>query len=294
MARPPRAFHSGRWLPTAPIDYSTCLLAATTQGTDWHGNRRRCSFWKQAGLLQIGTGSRSSNGNASTRAYYYDRLSIGTIAVIANDSSRDGASSISSRTMIADDGIGVARRRRSGDRFRIWIDDGMNRVCPAGAWSRVLALVRVFVVVLVLMFVGVHVPVITIMLGFVARRPNVGTKAGAERRTSHATAGIATLSEGPFRRGDQENRRRQHHGPARQIARSVKENHRSPFDCFADIESPGIALRHCTGQVYRTAPVLEPVSGQAARKGSKMLIAAVQTCHAQRWRFDGDEFIVAA
>src|SRR5258708_37194479 len=115
--------------------------------------------------------------------------------------------------MIADDGTGVARRRRSGDRFRIWIDDGMNRVRPAGASKHVLALPRVLIVVLVLMFVGVLVSAIriVIMLGFMARHPNVSTRAGAERRTSHSTAGIAALSKGTLRRGDQENPCRQHH-----------------------------------------------------------------------------------
>src|SRR5258707_5637318 len=124
--------------------------------------------------------------------------------------------------MIANDGAGAARRRRSGDRFRIWIDDGMNRVRPTGTWSRVLALVRVLIVVLVLMFVGVHVSAITIVItpGFMARHPNVGTKAGSERRTSHSTAGIVALSKGTLRRCDQENRRRQHHSPARQFAGS--------------------------------------------------------------------------
>src|SRR5882762_5526433 len=99
--------------------------------------------------------------------------------------------------MIADDGNGVARRRRSGDRFRIWIDDGMNCVCPAGASKHVLALPRVLIVVLVLMFVGVLVAAIMIAItpGFMARHPNAGARAGAgagaERRTSHSTAGIA-------------------------------------------------------------------------------------------------------
>ena len=62
-----------------------------------------------------------------------------------------------------------------------------------------LALVRVLVVVLVLMFVGVHVSAITIAitLGFMARHPNVGTGAGAERRTSHSTAGTAAPSKAP-------------------------------------------------------------------------------------------------
>jgi hypothetical protein len=32
--------------------------------------------------------------------------------------------------------------------------------------------------------------------------------------------------------------------------------------------------------------VIEPLSGLATLKSSKGLIAAVQTCHAQRWRFD--------
>ena len=70
-----------------------------------------------------------------------------------------------------------------------------------------LTLRRVLIVVLVLMFVGVPVSaiMIAIMLGFVARHPNVAPKAGAERRTSHSTAGIATLGKGTFRRGDQEN-----------------------------------------------------------------------------------------
>src|SRR5262245_2208501 len=122
--------------------------------------------------------------------------------------------------MIANDGTGAARRRRSGDRLRIWIDDGMNRVRPAGAWSRVLALPRVLVVVLVLMFVGVLVAAIMIVitLEFMARHPNVGTNAGAERRASHSTAGTAAPSKGTFCRGDQENPRRQNHSPAGQFA----------------------------------------------------------------------------
>src|SRR5207245_534112 len=82
-------------------------------------------------------------------------------------------------------------------------DDGMNRVRPAGAWSRVLALVPVLVVVLVLMFVEVPVAAIMIvtMPGFMARHPNVVTKAGAERRTSHSAAGTAAPSKGAFCRG---------------------------------------------------------------------------------------------
>jgi hypothetical protein len=40
--------------------------------------------------------------------------------------------------------------------------------------------------------------------------------------------------------------------------------------------------------------VLEALSDQATYKGSKRLITAVQSCHAQRWRFNGDELIVAA
>src|SRR5262249_25528106 len=154
-----------------------------------------------------------------------------------------------------------ACRRRSGDRFRIWIDDGMNRVRPAGTWSRVLALVRVLIVVLVIMFTGVHVSAITIVITpeFMVRHPTVGTKARSGSRTSHSTARIAALGKGTLRRCDQKNRSGQHHGPARQFAGSVEVNHRSPFDCFAGIESPR-GLRYCTGEVYKTATVIEPLS----------------------------------
>jgi nicotinamide mononucleotide transporter len=38
--------------------------------------------------------------------------------------------------------------------------------------------------------------------------------------------------------------------------------------------------------------VIEPLSGPATLKGSKGLIAAVQTCHAQRWQFEAEEFVV--
>src|SRR5260370_19704878 len=100
------------------------------------------------------------------------------------------------------------------------------------------------------MFVGVLVFTITIaiMLGFMARRPNVGTGAGAERRPSHSTAGTAAFSNGTFRRGDQKNPRRQHQSPAGQYTGSVETNHRSPLNCF---DAPRILSRRTLMQIGR-------------------------------------------
>jgi hypothetical protein len=62
------------------------------------------------GSLEIGVGSRSSDHTASSCAYDYDRFSIGTIGVIADDCSRGWVSSrISSRTMIANNRIFVRK-----------------------------------------------------------------------------------------------------------------------------------------------------------------------------------------
>jgi hypothetical protein len=69
---------------------------------------------------------------------------------------------------------------------------------------------------------------IAIMLGFVARHPAVGAKAGAERRGSHSTAGIAALGKGAFRRGDQENRCRQHHSCFHHLISFRKKLEHSP------------------------------------------------------------------